>query len=173
MKNQKASLRNKEIARIKKEIRELKRMTVRDEESGPRVISDVPVKTNIVLMDETQRTPVPVRGKLPSVGTAASASELEEIDMINKQISELAARRRALRNSFNSNRGRLPILGSERERWSWSGDTISPRNSPSFPRGQPPPLERREDRYVRRWTSVKLDRGQCGAEPIRLPLMRL
>lgn len=76
-------------------------MITYEEKGRPRIVSDVPVRTNIALMEETRRPSAPERGGFQSGGTAASVSESEEINQINRQISELAARRRHLKSTLN------------------------------------------------------------------------
>lgn len=78
------------------------------------MVSNVPVKANIVLLDETRRPSVPGHGRMPSGSTVASASESEEITLINKQISELAARKRHLKSNLNPNQGKAQMLRTER-----------------------------------------------------------
>lgn len=109
IRSQEALLRDKEIVKLKKEIRELQ-LTREKKKDRPRIVSDVPIKTNIVVLEEIRRLPAPERGGMSSGSAAVSASESEEITAINKQISEIAARRRYLRSNLNPSQA----LGTER-----------------------------------------------------------
>lgn len=110
IRTQEALFRDQEIANLKKEIRVLQR-TCEEKKDKPRVVSDVPIKTNIVVREETRRLLAPERGGVSSGSVVISASESEKITGINKQISELAARRRYLRSNRNPNQGGAQALG--------------------------------------------------------------
>lgn len=169
IKNQEASLREKKIVQLKKEIRELKLATMHEEEDRPRVVSDVHVRINIVLIDEIRRPPVPGRGGLPSGSTAASAFESEEINLINKQISELAARRRHLKSNLSLNQGQVP-LGTERSD-SNRGTRPRPEEFPELPPMMAPSIkDRGKDRgttYSRRLVRAEIEIREIGSQPAR------
>lgn len=93
-------------------------------------MSDVPIKTNIVVLEEIRRLPAPERGGMSSGSAAVSASESEEITAINKQISEIA-RRRYLRSNLNPSQDGAQALGTERVPIKGSGPVL--RNSQHWP----------------------------------------
>lgn len=113
IRTQEAFLRDKEIASLKKEIREL-RLKCDDIREKPRVVSDIPLKGNIVVVEDTRKISASERDGLSSGGVTISASESEEIAVISKRISELAARRKFLRGNGNPGQGRAQTLNTGR-----------------------------------------------------------
>lgn len=168
IRNQEALLRDKKIAKLKKEICELQ-LTHEEKRDRPRIVSDVPVKTNIVLLEETQRPSAPERGGMSSGNAVVSASESEEITAINKQISELAAHRRYLRSNLNPSQGGAQALGTERGA-SNQGTRPHLEEFPALPSGMVPGAgDRDRDRAgrLRELVRVEVSTREMGSQSAR------